>query len=62
MKREFKKIENDISFTSGKNVQQILCQENKPKLLSNSEPRVYQSASAMGNILANRKRKCLYDA
>ena len=32
-KREFKKIGKDITFTSGKKLQQILCQKNKPKLL-----------------------------
>ena len=30
IKREFKKIGKDIAFTSGKNLQQILCQINKP--------------------------------
>ena len=35
IKREFKKIGKDITFTSGKNLQQILCQRNKPKLLPN---------------------------
>ena len=33
IKREFKKIGEDFSFTSGKSLQQILCQKNKPKLL-----------------------------
>ena len=42
IKREFKKIGKDIAFTSGKNLQQILCQKNKPKLLPNSQPGVYQ--------------------
>ena len=40
IKREFKKIGKDIAFTSGKNLQQILCQKNKPKLLPNSQPGV----------------------
>ena len=42
IKREFQKIEKDIAFTSGENLQQILCQKNKPKLLPNSQPGVYQ--------------------
>ena len=42
IKREYKKIGKDIAFTSGKNLQQILCQKNKSKLLTNSEPGVYQ--------------------
>ena len=42
IKREFQKIGKDIAFTSQKNLQQILCQKNKPKLLPNSQPRVYQ--------------------
>ena len=42
IKREFKKIGKDIAFTSGKNLQQILCQKNKPKLLPNSQAGVYQ--------------------
>ena len=31
-----------IVFTWGKNQQQILCQKNKPKLLPNNQPGVYQ--------------------
>ena len=42
MKREFKKIGKDIAFTSGKNLRKILCQKNKPKLLPNSQLRIYQ--------------------
>ena len=42
IKCEFQKIRKDIAFTSGKNLQQILCQKNKPKLLPNSQPGVYQ--------------------
>ena len=41
IKREFKKIGKDIAFMLGKSLQQILCQKNKPKLLPNSQPRVY---------------------
>ena len=37
-----KKIGKDIALTSGKNLQQILCQKNKPKLLPNSQPGAYQ--------------------
>ena len=40
IKREFKKIGKDIAFMLGKNLQQILCQKNKPKLLPNSQPGV----------------------
>ena len=61
IKREFKKIGKDIAFTSGKNLQQILCQKNKPKLLPNSQPGVYQIARAIGNILASQKRGFLHD-
>ena len=42
VKRELKKIRKDIAFTSGKNLQQILCQKNKPNLLPNSQPGVCQ--------------------
>ena len=42
IKREFKKIGKGIFFKSGKNLQQILRQKNKPKLLLNSQPRVYR--------------------
>ena len=35
IRKEFKKVNKDITFTSGKNLQSILCQ-NKPKLLPNS--------------------------
>ena len=38
IKREFKKIGKDVAFTSAKNLQQILSQKNKPKLLPNSQP------------------------
>ena len=56
-----KKIGKDIALTSGKNLQQILCQKNKPKLLPNSQPGVYQIARAIGNILASQKRGFLHD-
>ena len=38
---EVLKRQTDITFASGKNLQSILCQ-NKPKLLPNSHPGVYQ--------------------
>ena len=41
IRKEFKKVNKKITFTSGKNLQSILCQ-NKPKLLPNSHPGVYQ--------------------
>ena len=40
-RKEVKKVNKDITFTSGKNLQSILCQ-NKPKPIPNSHPRVYQ--------------------
>ena len=46
IKHELKKIPKDIAFTSEKNLQQTLCQKNKPKLLPNSQPRVYQLNSS----------------
>ena len=53
MKSEFKKIGKDIVFTSGKNLQQILCQKNKPRPLTNSQPVAYQLDS-----LCKRKYIC----
>ena len=41
IRREFKKVNKDITFTSGNNLQRILCQ-NKLKLLPNSHPAVYE--------------------
>ena len=41
IRKEFKKVNKDITFTSSKNLQSILCQ-NKPKLLPNSHLGVYQ--------------------
>ena len=41
IRKEFKKVNKDITSTSGKNLQIILCQ-NKPKLLPYSHPAVYQ--------------------
>ena len=42
IKREFKKIGKALPSRRGKNLQRILCQKNKPKLLPNSQPGVYQ--------------------
>ena len=62
-KREFKKIGKDIALTSGKNLQQILCQKNKPKLLKNSQPGVYQlDCSCSGKYIGESKRGSLHDA
>ena len=60
IKREFKKIGKDIAFTSGKNLQQIPCQKNKPKLLSNSQPGVYQlDCSCNGKYIGESKKRVL---
>ena len=60
IKCEFKKIGNNISFTSGKNLQQILSQKNKPKLLPNSQPGVYQSdCSCNGKCIGESKKRVL---
>ena len=60
IKREFKKRGKDIAFTSGKNLQQILCQKNKPKLLPNSQPGVYQlDCSCNGKYTGESKNRVL---
>ena len=60
IKCEFKKIGKDISFTSEKNLQQILCQKNKPKLLQNSQPGVYQlDCSCNGKYIGKSKKRVL---
>ena len=41
IRKEFKKVKKGITLTPDKNLQSILCQ-NKPKLLPNSHPAVYQ--------------------
>ena len=57
IKREFKKIGEDIAFTLGKNLQQILCQKNKSKLLPNSQPGVYQlDYSCNGKYIGKSKK------
>ena len=40
MKRELKKIGKDFAFPSRKNLQQILCQKDKARLLPNGQPGV----------------------
>ena len=60
IKREFKKIWKDIVFTSGKKLQLILCQKNKPKLLPKNQPGVYQlDCSCNGKYICESKKKVL---
>ena len=60
IKRKFKKIGKDIAFTSGKNLQQILCQKNKLKLLPNSQLGVYQlDCSCNGKYIGKSKKRVL---
>ena len=57
IRKEFKKVKKGITFTSGKNWQTILCQ-NKPKLLPNSHPGVYQlDCSCNGWYIDESKKK-----
>ena len=57
--KNFKKVNKDIIFTSGNNLQSILCQ-NKPKLLPNSHPGVYQlDCSCSGRYIGELKKKVL---
>ena len=57
--KAFKKLNKDVIFTSGKNLQNILCQ-NKPKLLANSHPGVYQlDCSCNGRYISELKKKVL---
>ena len=59
IRKEFKKVNNDITFISGKNLQSILCR-NKPKLLPNSHPGVYQlDCSCNGRYIGESKKKVL---
>ena len=59
IRKEFKKVNKDITFTSGKNLQSILCQ-NKPKLLPNSHPGVSQlDCSCNGRYIGESKKKVL---
>ena len=56
IEREFKKIGKDIAFTSGKSLQQILCQRNNPKLLPNSQAGVYHlGCSCNGKYIGEPK-------
>ena len=60
IKLEFKKTGKDIAFTLGKNLQQILCQKNKLKLLANSQPGVYQlDCSCNGKYIDESKKRAL---
>ena len=60
MKGKFKRIDKDIAFTSGKNIQQSLCHKNKPKLLPNSQPGVYQlDCSRNGKYIGESKKRVL---
>ena len=60
IKRDFKKIGKDTAFASGKNLQQILCQKSKPKLLPNSEPGVYQlDCSRNWKYIGESKKRAL---
>ena len=59
IRKEFKKVNKGITFTFGKNLQSILCQ-NKPKLLPNSHPGVYQlDCSCNGRYIGESKKKVL---
>ena len=59
IRKEFNKVNKDITFTSGKNLQSILCQ-NKPKLPPNSHPEVYQlDCSFNGRYIGESKKKVL---
>ena len=60
MKREFKKIGKDIAFMSGKNLQQVLCQNNKPRPLPNSQTGVYPSGcSCKGKYIGKSRKRVL---
>ena len=49
-----------ISFGGKKNLQQNLCQKNKPKLLPNSQPGVYQlDYSCNGKYIGESKKRVL---
>ena len=59
IRKELKKVNKDITFTSGKNLQSILCQ-NKLKLLTNSHPGAYQlDCSCNGRYIGESKKKVL---
>ena len=59
IRKEFKKGNKDITFTSGKNLQSILCQ-SKPKLPPNSHPGVYQlDCLCNGRYIGESKKNVL---
>ena len=59
IRREFKTINKGITVTSDKNLQSILCQ-NKPKLLPNSQPGMYQfGCSCNGRYIDKLIKKVL---
>ena len=59
IRKEVKKVNKGIIFTFGKNLQSILCQ-NKPKLIPNSHPGVYQlDCSCNGRYIVESKKKVL---
>ena len=59
IRKEFKKVNKDITFTAGKNLQSVLCQ-NKLKLLPNSHPGVYQlDCSCCGRYIGKSKKRVL---
>ena len=60
IERKFKKIGKDIAVTSWENLQQVLHQKNKPKLLPNSQPGVYQlDCSCNGKCVGDSKIRAL---
>ena len=59
IRKEFKKVNKDITFTSGQNLQSILCQ-NKLKLLPNSHPGVSQlDCLCNGSYIGESKKKSI---
>ena len=58
-KKNLKNVDKDITFISGKDLQILLCQD-KPKLLPNSHPGVYQlDCSCSGKYICESKKKIL---
>ena len=59
IRKEFKTVNKDNTFTFGKNLQSVLCQ-NKPKLLHNSYRGVYHlDCSCNGRYIGESKKKVL---
>ena len=59
IRKLFKEVNRDITFASGKKLPSILCQ-NKPKLLPNCHPGVYQlDRSCNGRYIGESKKKVL---